>query len=207
MKTVNVLVLTERKIIAESERMTQSSSSILKSLEKFTKRLGEYVRETKTPISISKENVALSVSYLEPSYVEIVAEQVLNTDQQQQQETLKINMTITTKTTTIDDQNIRRPPVLSASKIPPEAFNKTSKVVQSFFFRYDTLFQGGSAASEASTPPMVESNVLDVKIGNEKIENLTQPIKLMFRKVKTFDVNETVAPRSLCTFWDFNVGM
>ena len=64
LKTVNVVVESDKKIIAESEIKTQSSTKLVKNLEKLTQVIAKVVTETKEPFAVFGTNTALVVKYV-----------------------------------------------------------------------------------------------------------------------------------------------
>ena len=86
--------------------------------------------------------------------------------------------------------------VLASAKIPQDTFKNKSQVVYSFLFRNDLLFQTAKVQSQLS------SKILAVSIGKEKIENLTNPILLTFKKTEKISQKEQQTVDGLCFFWD-----
>ena len=90
--------------------------------------------------------------------------------------------------------------MLVSAKIPAQTFKNTSQIVYSFLFRNDILFQTGKQLPITS---VISSKVLAVTVGKEKLENLTLPVVLMFKKSKKILKDRQVRKvEHTCTFWD-----
>uniref|UniRef100_A0A7M5X0H9 Uncharacterized protein n=2 Tax=Clytia hemisphaerica TaxID=252671 RepID=A0A7M5X0H9_9CNID len=186
MKTVDVVVVSDKSIIAESEEKTQSSTKLVKNLEKLTSAIGKVVEETKEPFSVTGENTALIVNFEPPKALTLIARDLTSSDNQNE-----INIAIMNSTTSPP----KKRPSLVRAEIPAEAFGNKSQAVSSLIFRENTLLQ------ETNNTNPVISSVLSISVGDQPVSNLTTPLILRFQRTTP---NETLDGTDLCSFWDFS---
>ena len=175
MKTVSKIVESDQKIIQKAQRTGRSSAIILHYLDVMAEKLGKIAAFTNKTIAIEilTPNVALTVKYSQPIDLKVVGIQTKNGN-------LSLGFMDTGNGT-----------VYASAKIPAETFKNKSKIVYSFLFQNDALFQ-----TEDQIKNQLSSKVLAVSFGKEKIRNLTLPIQLIFKKIKKIKTVDNV-----CVFW------
>ena len=186
MKTVSKIVESNQKIIQKAQRLGQSSATILYYLDVIAEKLGEIAFATNKTIAIEikKPNVALAVKYSQPANFNVVGTETTNG-----------NLTLGFK-------DIDNGTVLASAKIPADTFKNKSQIVYSFLFRNDLLFQTGKRENKNQIENnKLSSKILAVSVGKEKIENLTSPIQLNFKKTKRISLKDSEVVDNLCTFW------
>ena len=189
MRTVDVVVVSDKKIIAESEEKTQSSTKLVKNLEKLTSAIGKVVKETQEPFSVTGENSALVVKFEPPKPLTLIARDLPTSGDQSE-----INIDIMNSTSSPP----KRRPSLVRAEIPAEAFGNENQAVSSLIFRENTLLQ------ETNNTRPVTSSVLSITVGDRPVSNLKTPLILRFQRTTIFTFNETFNGTDLCSFWNFS---
>ena len=185
MKTISKIIESDQRIVTQAQRTSKTSTKILKYLDVLAKRLGKIAEATNQTISIEivELNVALAVKNSHPVNLSVVGAQTENGD------------------LSLSFQSIANDTVFASAKIPAEAFKNKSQIVYSFLFRNDNLFQTEKQLTALDTDAplisQVSSKVLAVSVGSRKIENLTSPVMLTFKKSENIPSNAD----NICTFW------
>lgn len=96
---------------------------------------------------------------------------------------------------------------VSFIKLPKEVFKNEEEILFSYYFKEPSFFQSETEllkilgrATEVEL--YVQSNVLSATIGTKKIENLTTPIVMTFKKTRL----QNLTGNNSCYFWDFSKG-
>ena len=151
----------------------------------MAEKLGEIAVAANKTIAIETEkpNIALTVKYSKPVDFKIVGAETKNGN------------------LSLGNQNINEESILASANIPGDTFKNKSQIVHSFLFRNDALFQTENLQKNGQKENQLSSNILAVSVGKEKIENLTSPIQLNFKKKRIYQ-KESQTVDNVCTFWD-----
>ena len=68
---MSVLVASNRSVIAQAQKQTQTSTLILQKLEILAKKLGDFVKKTNKTIKVQKPNTAFTIKYIPPTLATI----------------------------------------------------------------------------------------------------------------------------------------
>ena len=188
----NQLLDAEEPIIAKSQRKTSSSSSLLKSLDKLAVITGSVVKTNNETISVKRNNIALTVSYLTRNNFTI---NTVNSS------TNQVEVVISLKTKT-SNKNLQ-----SWMSIPDTTFSNQSELVYSYFFKSSVLFLTKTQLNprnriNGSRNRYVQSTVLSASFESGAKWNLRKPIRIKFAKSYHADVTGN----NSCQFWDFEKG-
>lgn len=206
-ETLDIMLGSNKRLIAKSEQDYHSSTSIVESIERLVSAISNIVRTTNRPMSIGLENVAMNVASVPPKDYFIVA----------QETTKNSNITIKNERNTADETTTA---TLGDSKtlvkvfLPKEIFKGSNQVVSIVIQRKDTLFQTtmtntikntSGISSNLNSPCAVSSNLLTLKVANEKVTNLISPIVLSFKQQNfSSQSNADNKKDQPCRFWKWN---
>ena len=201
LKTVSNVIQSNRTVVAEAQIKTSSSSAMLRNLDELASKLGDVIVKTNNTIQIRQPNIAVSVKYSKPERLRIIAEQ-------------NSNKSIGVSIVSWDGfQNHGHPEqtndtgneMLANSSIPKEVFGNKSQVVFTILFKEDTLFQVKDSNDMVEKNSNLLSKVLAITVRNSTVEDLSQPIKLKFKKtINEIDGAKTEKEKeriSNCSFW------
>ena len=203
--TISNVIGSNRTIVAQAQKAKQTSSTILHYLDILAERIGEIAAKlnvNKTiKIVFEEQNIALVVLYSKPRSLRVIGGATRN-----QSMTLDIFTSHRNPLTSFMDIK-----TLATARIPKEAFRNKSQVVYSLLFNNDTLFQTENQikALQLGQPILspLSSKILAVTVGKEKIVNLSDPIRLIFKKT---DFGIAKDDRKMynytCVFWDTQKG-
>jgi hypothetical protein len=179
---------------------------MLKSLDTIAEKLGDIIIKTNKTIQIKKPNIALVIQYSEPQKLKVIAQQNAN---------VSIGVSIVSSDNSgyqyIDKDDRRNGSdhlVLATSVVPSEVFANKSQAIFSYLFGDDTLFQenhfkSDTLETDVDLQSRLISKVLAITVGKTKIENLSYPIQLKFKKINDKDiaVKEGYEEENVCSFW------
>ena len=94
---------------------------------------------------------------------------------------------------------------VSFIKLPKELFKNEEQILFSYYFKEPSFFQPEKELLKilgraTEIEQYVQSNVLSATIGMKRIENLTTPIVMTFKKTRP----QNLAGNNSCYFWDFS---
>ena len=191
MTTISNIIESDHDIITKSQESFESSTTILQSLDIIAERLGEISINQSVSITDDKPNIAMAVQ----QYNEIDAVDLYIVGVETSNDTLSVHFQRDSNNTNI---------VLASAKVPAQIF-KSNKIIYSFLFRNDILFQTGKK-QQLSTRSIISSKILSVTVAKKKIVNLTSPVIFTFKKSEeNLSTEEKYSViENVCAYWDFH---
>ena len=192
LKSVNQLLDANRSIIAKSQRTDNSSTSLLNSLKTMAVNIGEVVKKTNKSISVTRENIALTVEYTPRKNFTIYTE---NRGKN------KVRIVIS------DEAKTPRENIYSWMSVPDTTFSNSSELIYSYFYKTSLLFlnkmQLNSHRGKIEPSSIyVQSTVLSVSFESGAKWNLSIPIRMKFER----NYHTDKKGNNTCQFWQFKKG-
>ena len=184
-ETIGNVLEANRSLVAIAEKDDTAATSLLKSVESFSVKLGSSMSAVGDNITISKKNIGLQVAKVAIKDVEIYS----NFDSSNQ-----ISVGI------IENYLPQSSTFLASIFLPSSTFGSSTVIVYSHAYLQSTLFiekdQIQAAQNGTDIVNSVQSIVWSVSLSNRK-SSLQHPIILKFKKKYFVDRDST------CNFWEF----
>ena len=191
---------TTRKLLGSAQIQHQSSSRILKVLDNLVKAVDSMIQNQRNKtfdignLTIKFPNVGFSVHRdMFRNDVFFIAVR--------KEGNVSVSITTDNRLAEITSQ------ILAVIKLPNKTFIQTPETLYSFCFTEPTLFLTGEQlqnlnGSKKIIDKVVDSNILSASILERRVEHLSNPIVLTFKKSELQNEDE----RLQCQFWNLSRG-
>lgn len=170
-------------LLEEAETNSNSSTKIVKLLEKLADKIALTLHPSQRNHSVSTENIALLILPVTHN------ETFIEADTSGQNKTAIVRKTAHNQHTN-----------LASIKIPVEAMEQAKgSYIFSYFFKKNKFFMTKAIPNLQYIGVSENTVVLSASIGNRSVSNLTNPVVISFKK------NDEMTGEEKCKFWDFEL--